>query len=428
MSNFAALKWLVLLTIFIFLSSACSPKPQKEPLAPLLRIAIAVTDLQWDGMQVMRETMEKRSKEEQIEITWLDAKNDPREQERQIKQLLSKTDQQKVEVVVYQPVDPLQSPPIVENLAKAKIKVIALERLINNVPLDGYIAFDHILAGQLQARYVSNFASLQKNLNALILKGDPEDPAAQEITTGIRHSLNKNVQVLKELEHARNDQDLAALNVQRAIEGNKIDIIFATDSRLAAGAVMALKSAGLNDRVFTSGVGADRNAARQLLAGDHDTEVDTMPELMAQYILDAAISLAKTGHWQYDARINNGNYSVPAKTTPVRLIDQTNAYLLEQRWSKELRPIRGKSSEQGEQSQNEGGGKDPEDLSKNKSDGSENGERQSKGNEQKAKTKLRITNQEGKTIEVEIPGEIKRIESSWEGKAKQEGAEGAEST
>lgn len=191
----------------------------------------------------------KRGKSERVDVTWLDAGNDPREQERQIEQLLKKTGRQRVKVVVLQPVDPRQSPPLVEKLTRAKVKVLALERLVSNVPLDGYLASDHFLAGQLQARYVMNLASLQKPFNALILKGDPADPAAQEIAGGIRGSLNENVQILKELDHFRNDQSMATLNVRQALQENKIDVIFATDSRLAAGAVTALKSVGLTDQV-----------------------------------------------------------------------------------------------------------------------------------------------------------------------------------
>lgn len=428
MSNSPLFRWLGLLIIFTFLTGGCSlKKPQKKPLPPRLKIAVAVSDLEWDGMQVIRKTMEQRSKDERVDITWLDAKNDPREQKKQIGQLLKKAGRQRVKVVVLQPADPLQSSTLVEDLTRAKIKVLALEKLIANAPLDGYIASDHLLAGQLQARYASNRAGPQKPLNALILKGDPADPAAQEIAAGIRNSLNENVRLLKEVDHVRNDEGTAALNVQQALKDDPIDVIFATDSRLAAGAVAALKPAGRDGQVITTGVGADRAASSALIAGQHDAEVDTMPEFMAQYILDAAVSLAKTGHWQYDLRINNGNYSVPAKITPVRLIDKTNAYLLEQRWGKEVRKEQGgRGSGEGQgQGGGENSGEGNQDQGEGGQGGQEGGGNKPEGGKQKAKTKLRITTQEGKTVEVEIPGEIKRIESTQGGQAKQEGAEGA---
>ena len=434
-------RWPGLVIIFtLFICGGCGlfKKPQKKPLPPRLKIAVAVSDLEWDGMQIIRKTMEQRGKAEQADLTWLDAKNDPREQKKQIEQLLKKTGRQKVKAVVLQPADPLQSVSLAENLARAKIKVLALERLIPNVPLDGYLASDHFLAGQLQARYAVSRTGPQKPVNALILKGDPADPATQEIAAGIRNSLSPNVRLLKEVEHARSDEGAAAANVRQALKENQIDVILATDSRLAAGAVTALKAAGADGRVITAGVGADRAASRALVAGQHDAEVDTMPELMAQYILDAAVSLAKTGHWQYDTRIGNGNYSVPAKITPVRLIDQSSAYLLEQRWGKEIRPEQGtKSSGQGQgqgQGESQDGGSESSgegspdqgegEQGEGEQGGREGGGNQTAGGKQKT-TKLRITTQEGKTVEVEIPGEIKRIESTRGGQAQQGGAGGA---
>ncbi|MEW5898159.1 MAG: hypothetical protein AB1652_03175, partial [Bacillota bacterium] len=80
MSNSPFLKWSALLTIFTLLTCGCGcslKKPQKKPLPPRLKIAVAVSDLEWDGMQLIRKTMEQRSDGERINITWLDAKNDP---------------------------------------------------------------------------------------------------------------------------------------------------------------------------------------------------------------------------------------------------------------------------------------------------------------------------------------------------------------
>lgn len=233
MSNFTSFhRWLILFAAFVFLIGGCSPEPEKKPLPPRLPIAVAVADLEWDGMQVLRKTVEERSRGERLDITWLDAKNDPAEQQRQIEHLLRKTGRQKVKAVVLQPVDPAQSSLLVEALARENIKVIVLEKLVGNAPLDGYIASDHVLAGQLQVRYVLNRAGRQKPLNALILKGGPADPAAQEIAAAIRHSLTENMRVLKELEHPRNDREAAERNVRQAIFENRIDVVLATDSRL----------------------------------------------------------------------------------------------------------------------------------------------------------------------------------------------------
>jgi hypothetical protein len=157
------------------------------------------------------------------------------------------------------------------------------------------------------------------------------------------------VRVIQEVEHVRGKPESAVITVRQLLAkyNNQIDLILATDSRLAMAGVQALKSAGLNKRVLTLGFGADKEASRALLAGEHDAEVDPMPELLGQYAFDAAVNLAGAAHWQYDTRVLSGDYSVPARIIPVRLIKKTNAYLLEQRWGKEIRSGGFESGEEG---------------------------------------------------------------------------------
>jgi len=405
-------KMLIFLAILILLVGGCGSKPEKKPLTPELKVAIAVADMQWDGMKVMREAIDKRSKKEQVEVTWLDAMNNSQEQKRQLDKLMKKTGQQQFKTVVLQPVNPSQNPLMVKDLVKANIKVIALESLVPDVPFDGYIASDYVQAGQLQARYILNSAGPQGIASVLLLKCAAKDLAAQEIAAAIRGSLSPTIQVL-EIECSGNDQDEAEAKVRQALIDKKIDAVLTTDSRLALGAVQALKAAGLKDRVITVGVGAGEDAARAITDGEHDAEVDTMPELMGQYVFDAAVSLAKTGHWQNDTRINNGNYSLPAKIIPVRLIDKANVYLLEQRWGKKMEGKGGSEKEGGGSSSSSSGS-----GGSSSNSGSGSGCGQSKEGEKKAKSKLRITTQEGKTVEVEIPGEVKKIESAHEDQEK----------
>ncbi|MGB9846626.1 MAG: sugar ABC transporter substrate-binding protein, partial [Desulfotomaculales bacterium] len=329
--NFRLALLVFVMAAALFFPGACGKNPQRKPSDPAVKVAVAAADMQWDGMQVMRAAVEKRSRQEGVEITWLDAGNDISRQKKQVEDLLNKAGAgaNSIKAVVFQPVDPLQSVPLVEALVRSGVKVLALEKLVPNVPLDGYIASDHLQTGRLQARYAVNSAAGSPGfLNAVIFRGDPADPAVREIVDGIKGALNEKVRIIGEVDHLRIDPAAAGQNILAVLRKSKVDVLFATDGRLAAGAAAALKAAGLQNSVVTIGAGADRTASRSLLAGDHDAEIDPMPDLMGQYVLDAAASLAKTGHWQYETRVDNGNYSVPAKITPVRLIDKTNAYLL----------------------------------------------------------------------------------------------------
>lgn len=404
----------------ILLMNGCASKTEKKPLTPNLKVAIAVADMQWDGMQIMREAIDKRSKKEQVEVAWLDAGNNSQEQKVQLEKLMKKTSQQQVKAVVLQPVDPLQSASLVKDLAKANIKVVALESLVPDAPLDGYITSDHIQAGQLQVRFALNSSGPRGIARILILKGMVRDTASQEIAAAIRGSVGPNIQVT-EIECPGNNQDDAETKVRQVLTDKRIDAILATDSRLALGAAQALKAAGLKNGVVTAGVGAGKEAALALAVGEHNAEVDTMPELMGQYIYDAAVSLAKTGHWQNDTLVNNGNYILPAKIIPVRLIDKANVYLLEQRWGKEMKGKGGPQKVEGDGGSSSG---DSESGGSGDSGGAGSEGGQAKEEEKTAKTKLRITTQDGKTVEVDIPGEVKKIESASEGQERGKGSGG----
>jgi hypothetical protein len=129
--------------------------------------------------------------------------------------------------------------------------------------------------------------------------------------------------------------------------------------------------------------------------------------------------MATTGHWQYDTQVKNGDFDIPAKVTPVRLITRSEAYLLEQRWNK-MGGQQGQQAQQGQQGQQaQQGGQSQQSGSQgggignsgSNSGGSAGGNGQGGQNSAARKTTLRITTQDGKTVEMQINGEIKKIET-----------------
>ena len=342
--------------------------------------------------------------QQQVNIIWLDAKNDSAQQERDLDQLAN----QKVKAVVLQPVDASAGPKLVRKLAQANIKVVALETLPVNSPVDGYIASDHSRTGELQARYLMSVSQGRSTpLKVVILQGDRNDQASREITSSVLENLRDNprIQVVLVKDHPRGDPQMAAATLDQALmsTNNQIDAVVATDARMSAAAAEMLKNRGLSERVITVGVGADQKAAKALANGDHDAEVDVMPDMIAQYAFDAAVGLATTGHWQYDKQVRNGDFDVPAKITPVRLITGDEVYLLEQRWGK----LTGQEGRQGGQQGQQGSGNKQTGDQKQDGGGGGSGGGQSGGR----KTTLRITTQDGKTVEMQINGEIKKIET-----------------
>lgn len=443
--------FLLLVGLLLFLStSGCgNNQPAQKPQSQPLRIAVSLADMERDGNKIIKEVMDSRKKGDQVEITWLDAKNDQAKQEKQLEELANK----KVKALVFQPVNPVTGPDLMRKLVEKDIKLVALETLPVDVPVDAYVASDHNLTGQLLARFATMSARKSAGLSVppdsadyknkgglppeaqlggklpigvMILGGDPMDTAAREIAASARATVRESseVRLVAEQTVPRSDPSLVPGVLQKALleNGNNIRVVLATDSRLAMAAADVLKSAGLNNRVLTAGVGADQKSSQALAAGDHDAEVDTRPDLLGQFALDAAISLAKEGRWQYDGQYVNGSYSVPARIIPVRLIQSGNVYLLDQRWKPNNKEKGNQGGQQGGGgSESGGGGSESGEGSGSEGGSGGNGQQsQSGGQENQQKTMLRITTKDGKTMEVQIDGEIKKIESMGGGQQGQQ--------
>lgn len=438
----------LLILSLVFISGCPGKEPQPKPeTQKKIKIGVSLASMEFDGNKIIKKFMEDRSKKEKIQLTWLDAKMDPSQQEKDVDKLI----QQKVQAIILQTIDPKEGAKLVDKIVQAKIKVIGLETLPYNAPLDGYVAADHTRVGELQAKFILNQVNgsaqntqgqsqgqqesknsqqqdqqpIKSNVKVLLIKGDPLDPVAKIIADNARRILeqSKNVEKVTVQEHPEGDPEMAQMTVMNTLQGGSIDAIIATDDRLAEAAIKALKSENKAKEVITIGVGADQKTSEALLKGDHDAEIDIMPEQLANFTLDAALDLAQKGNWNNDTIIPNGNFDIPAKIIPVRLIDKEQSHLLLARWGdlkkEEKKPQEEQSGQQGQKQGQEQQGSSGEKSSEGGSD-KESGQG-SKGGQGK-KTKVKIVTQDGKVMEVEVDGEIKKIEQGDGGG--EEGKEG----
>ncbi|MFZ5900712.1 sugar ABC transporter substrate-binding protein [Desulforudis sp. DRI-14] len=411
------MKWMRVLAGVIIISlflTGCPGKKQAErkPAEKPPKIAFAVADMRRDGTQAMKKAVDQAAKKDRIRVTWLDAKGDPLQQERDVQELIKK----KVDAVVIQFVDPVGGDALVRQLQMNRIKVIALETLPPNEPVEGYIASNHRLAGELQARFVVDERGPNGG-NVLILQGDPQDPMAREITDAARSALEENGYSVTVESHPRYDPKLVSQTVEKALAVGNWAAVLANESRMAVAAVEVLRTRGQTREVLTAGVGADQTAAQALMAGQHDAEIDVMPEMIGRFAFDAAKAVAREGRWNFEAQTTNGVSGVPTRIIPVRLITQENMFLLAERMQQGGQRGGQGGGQQGGQGGQSGGGQQGGQQG-GQSGGQGGGGQQGGGRQQ---TKVMITTQDGKTMEINVPGEIKKIESMPAG---QQGGQG----
>lgn len=385
---------LALVLLILFLAGGCPRKAPRKPVLPL-KIGLCVADAARDGNTVIRRVFQEKARAEKVRIIFADAQNDPARQERELERLVKK---ERVKAVVVQFVDPAAAGGMVRRLREAGVKVVALETLVPDAPLDAYIASDHARAGELLGRFVveSLPGGGASPARVLFLGGDPGDPGMAAVGAAFRGVLGAYPAVAVTVENVpRSDPRAVGPLVTGTLDryGNAVDAVAAADSRFAVAAVEVLRARGLVGRVVTAGVGADRRATDLMSARQHGAEVDVQPEMLGTAALRAAVDLVRRGEWAYETRVATGDFSIPAQIVPVRLIRPANLYLLTERWRKY------------------GGGAGP-DKGSSRSEGAGGGGA-GKGGKKGAekKTRLRVTTQDGRTVEIDVPGEVKKIET-----------------
>lgn len=390
---------LLAVLLVLFLAGGCPRKAPRKPVLPL-KIGLCVADAARDGNMIIRQVMQEKARAAKVRIVFADAQNDPARQERELERLVKK---ERVKALVVQFINPATAGGIVRRLKEAGVAVVALETLVPDAPLDAYVASDHARAGELLARFAVEklLGGGTSPARVLFLGGEPNDLGMAAIAKAFRGVFATYPAVEVIAENVPRGDPLAAEPLVAGVldrYGNAVDAVAAADSRFAVAAVEVLRARGLVGRVVTAGVGADRRATDLMRAGYHGAEVDVQPEMLGTAALRAAVDLVRRGEWTYETRVSNGDFTVAAQIIPVRLIRPENLYLLAERWRKyggggrsqgtflERRRLGagGAGESRGEDSQRQGGGEKP---------------------------RLRVTTQEGRTIEIDLPGEVKKIET-----------------
>jgi len=237
-----------------------------------------------------------------------------------------------IDVLIFSPV--AKGTTVVEKCEEEGIPVVALDMLPYDVNLALYVTGFSFRVGQLQAEYVAKEIGYKGNV--IILQGGPGHNVAMEITAGYYDVFNKypDIKVLVDKTHNLWDERLAMQTVEDAITryGNKINAVLANNSAMAMGAVAALKAAGLEKKVITTGADANLAACKGIIAGDHDMDVDKRPIEMAIQSYRPAAKIAKGEPVEADMVIKNGTKWVPTKYVEPEAITIENVREMTYRW------------------------------------------------------------------------------------------------
>jgi D-xylose transport system substrate-binding protein len=250
------------------------------------------------------------------------ADNDAQLQEKQAEEMIKNG----VKVLVVTSVNQNTAASIVR-MAKSKgIKVIAYERLIRNADVDYYITFDHFEVGKIQAQYA---LSKKPQGNYMIICGDKRDNNAELIMKGQTEVLSKSpgARIIYKAYIEDWSDENAQAETKKALELSveNADVVLSANDGMAGGVIKALEEVQPGYPVITTGLDADINACRRIMAGQQSMTVYKSFKQQGEMAAELAYKIIKGDRiTEAKAFTDNGSIEVPSILLTPTGVDQSN--------------------------------------------------------------------------------------------------------
>ncbi|MEI5994381.1 D-ribose ABC transporter substrate-binding protein [Candidatus Enterococcus mansonii] len=256
-------------------------KKTEEKKAADLKVGVSISTLNNPFFVSVKDGIQTLADENKTKTIISDAQNDASKQSNDIDDLI----QQKVDVILVNPVDSSAIQPAVEAANEANIPVIALDRSSDGGEILTLVASDNVKGGEMAANFIKE--KVGKDAKVAQLEGTPGASATRERGKGFESIAKKD---LKVVQSQSADFDRAkGLTVMENILQSSSDIkaVFAQNDEMALGAVEALKSAGKKD-VLVVGFDGNEDGLKAVKAGTLAATVAQQPVEMGKLALQAA--------------------------------------------------------------------------------------------------------------------------------------------
>lgn len=249
------------------------------------------------------------------ELIYRNAGGDPVTQAQQAQAVLTAG----ANVIVLDPVDASGASAIVAAAARRHVAVIAYDRLVLNAPgVSYFVGFDNAAVGVLQAGALLRAMKTSGTPSVVMMHGDPANPDAAVLKKAVHSTLDGKVTVAKEYDTPSASTENAQLEMTQALAAlqNKVDGVYAVNDDVAAGAVVAMKTAGLKELPPVTGGDAELPAVQRIIAGEQymtvyrpvKQEVDAAAVIAYDLAFGVAVPVAMTA----GTSVSNGARDVPS--------------------------------------------------------------------------------------------------------------------
>jgi inositol transport system substrate-binding protein len=285
--------WITLISLLVVfaLIAGCAPQAA-APASGKVRIGVSISNFNDTFLTYMKDGMDEYAKSlgADVEVTYVDAKEDAAAQLAQVENFIS----QKMNAVVIVPVNTEATAPITEACKKASMPLVYVNRLPAGLPDDVvFVGSESIDAGIFQMEFIAE--KLGGEGNVVIMIGKLDNEAALMRTEGVKQVAAKypNIKIIKEQTANWSREEGLTLMENWLASGDKIDAVASNNDDMALGAIQAIEAAGLLGKIIVGGVDATPDALAEMAKGRLDVTVFQDASGQGGGAIKAAVALAK---------------------------------------------------------------------------------------------------------------------------------------
>ncbi len=284
--------------------AGCSKEPKTKA-----TIGLVVSTLSNPYFSLLRDGAESEARSLQYKLIVLNSQNDSARELSGIKNLIAKG----VKVILVNPNNSTENAPAVEYANSHGVKIITLDRSVNDGVVDAHIASDNVKGGKMAAEYIAK--KLSGSGDIVELQGLPNASATLERSEGFADGMKGTglKLVYKETVNSNRSQAIDAMEKVMK-EYPNVAAVFAQNDEIALGAIHALRKQHKND-VIVVGFDGTQEALMAVASGKMSATIAQQPYLMGQLGVKSAVDLL------------NGKSVQKEVTVPLTLI--TKEFLLD---------------------------------------------------------------------------------------------------
>ncbi|EGO62847.1 ribose ABC transporter substrate-binding protein RbsB [Acetonema longum] len=279
--SFRVVLLVMVLSASLLLAAGCGGSKQEGTNKPV--VGLAVSTLNNPFFVDLRDGAKEAAAANGLELVVMDAQNDAAKQMANIENLI----QQKVSVIIVNPVDSKAVVPAVEAANKANIPVITVDRSAAGGQVVSSIASDNVAGGKMAGQFIVD--KLGGKGKVVELEGIPGASAAVERGTGFNQAAKAAAGITVVAKQPADFDRAKGMKVmENILQANpEINAVFAHNDEMALGALEAIKAANRKD-IMVVGFDATADAVKAVNDGTLAATVAQKPKDMGKISLETA--------------------------------------------------------------------------------------------------------------------------------------------